>query len=99
MSVYCTWWIPAHLKCTQCSILLHLNYGYLLYKMYLFIADITKLIQTCLCDGVGPGSSHNFMRSRASHPAGPHGRRAPKTVNRAPIAEDGKVPHNLHSSL
>ena len=24
VSVYCAWWIPAHLRCTQCSILLHL---------------------------------------------------------------------------
>ena len=24
VSVYCSWWIPAHLRCTQCSILLHL---------------------------------------------------------------------------
>ena len=53
-------------------------YGYLLHKMYLFIADIPNLIQICLCDGVGPGSSHNFVRSRASHPAGPHDRRAQK---------------------
>ena len=50
-------------------------YGYLLHNMYLFIADITKLIQTRLCDGVGPGSSRDFVRSRASHPVGQHGHR------------------------
>ena len=53
-------------------------YGYLLHNMNLFIADITKLIQTRLCDGVGPGSSRDFVRSRASHPACPHGRCAQK---------------------
>ena len=26
VSVYCAWRIPAHLRCTQCSILLHLIY-------------------------------------------------------------------------
>ena len=34
--VYCAWRIPAHLRCTQCSILLHLM------DLYLFIADITN---------------------------------------------------------
>ena len=24
LSMYCAWWIPVHLRCTQCSILLHL---------------------------------------------------------------------------
>ena len=42
------YWIPAYLECTQCSI----PNGYLLHTMHLFIADITKLIQTRLCDGV-----------------------------------------------
>ena len=39
VSVYCAWRIPAHLRCTQCSILLHL------------MADITNpdfLVQCCL---------------------------------------------------
>ena len=38
VSVYCAWRIPAHLRCTQCSILLHL----MLSDMYLFMADITN---------------------------------------------------------
>ena len=42
-------------------------------------------------------TSPAFVSSSASHPAGPHGRHAQKTVNRAPIA--GEVRHNLHSSL
>ena len=73
-------------------------YGYLLSDMYLFMADITNpdfLV-------VGPGlvsTSPAFVSSSASHPAGPHGRHAQKTVNRAPIAGGGEVRHNLHSSL
>ena len=56
-------------------------------------------IQTRLFNVVGPGlvsTSPAFVRSRASHPAGPHGRLAQKMANRAPIAGGGKVRHNLH---
>ena len=59
VSLYCVRWIPAHLRCTQCSIMLHL-------------IDICFL--TCLCVVVGPGfvsTSPTFMRSIASHPIGP----------------------------
>ena len=49
--MYCAWRIPAHLRCTQCSILLHLmDNGYLLSDMYLFMADITNpdfLVPSC----------------------------------------------------
>ena len=37
-----------------------------------------------------------FMRSIASHPAGPHCRLAQKNDNRAPIAGGGRGRHNLH---
>ena len=60
------------------------------------------LIQTFLFKVVGPGlvsTSPAFVSSNASHPAGPHGRHAQNTVNRAPIAGGGDVRHNLHSSL
>ena len=41
---------------------------------------------------------HSFMRIRSSHPAGPHGRLAPKTENRSPIAGGGGFDTiNLHS--
>ena len=44
-------------------------YGYLLPTVYLFMADITNPELF-----VGPGFvSSAFMRSSASHPAGPHG--------------------------
>ena len=49
--------------------------GYRLPIVYLFMADI----ETCLCVADGPGfvsTSPAFMRSSASHPAGPHGRLA-----------------------
>ena len=61
-------------------------YGYLLFDMYLFIADITNPIST----------SPTFVSSSASHPSGPH---VQKTVNRALIAGGGKIRHNVHSSL
>ena len=53
--------------------------------MYLFIADIIN--PDSLFDVVGPGlvsTSPAFVRSSASHPEGPHGRLAQKTVYRAP---------------
>ena len=59
-------------------------------------------IQTFLFGVVGPGlvsTSPAFVSNSANHPAGPHGRHALKTVNRAPIAGGGEVRHNLHSSL
>ena len=58
-------------------------------------------IQTSLFKVVGPvlvSTSPDFVSSSASHPTGPHGRHAHKTVNRGPIAGGGKVRHNLHLS-
>ena len=89
VSVYCVWRIPAHLRCTQCSILLHLMEICFLHCICLW--QISH-IQTCLCVVVGPGfvsTSPAFMRSSASHPAGPHGRLAQKTVNQAPLMGAG----------
>ena len=89
VSVYCAGRIPAHLRCTQCSILLHLID--ISFIPCICLWQISQ-IQTCLCVVVGPGfgsTSPTFMRSRTSHPAGPHGRLAPKKVNRAPIAGVG----------
>ena len=91
VSVYCVWRIPAHLTCTQCSILLH-------FKDICFLTCIClwqiSQIQTRLFKVVGPGlvlTSPAFVSSSASHPVGPHGRHAQKTVNRAPIAGSRKV--------
>ena len=78
VSVYCAWWIPAHLRCTQCSILLHLM-------------DICFL--TCIClwqisqiqtfwKVVGPGlvsTSPAFVSNSVSHPAGPHAQKKDKS--------------------
>ena len=67
-------------------------YGYLLLTC-ICLWQISQ-IQTCLFKVVGPGlvsTSPTFVSSSASHLAGPHGRHAQKTVNRAPIAGDGKV--------
>ena len=74
----------------QCSILLHLM-------------DICSLICICLWHisqiqtywfkVVGHGlvsTSPAFVSSSASHPAGPHGRHAQKTVNQAPLLGAGR---------
>ena len=98
VSVYCAWRIPAHLRCTQCSTLLHLMD--ICFLTCICLWQISH-IQTRLFSVVGPGlvsTSPAFVSSSASHPAGPHGRHAQKTVNRAPIAGGGRVRHNLHSS-
>ena len=84
--MYCAWRIPAHLRCTQCSILLHLMD--ICFLTCICLWQISQ-IQTFLFKVVGPGlvsTSPAFVSSIASHPAGPHGRHAQKIVNRAPIA-------------
>ena len=94
VSVYCAWRIPAHLRCTQCSILLDLM-DICFLTFCLFMADITNP-DLYLFKVVGSGlvlTSPAFVSSSAS------GSACPKTVNRAPIAGGGKVRHNLHSSL
>ena len=86
VSVYCARDIPVHLRCTQCSILLHLIDFCLLTCICMW--QISQ-IQTFLCVVVRLGlisTSTAFMRSSASLPAGPNGWFAPKTVNRATIA-------------
>ena len=75
VSVYCAWRIPAHLRCTQCSILMDICFLPSICLWYI------SQIQTCLCVVVGPGFvliSPAFMRSSASHSAGPHDRLAQK---------------------
>ena len=82
--VYCAWRIPAHLRCTQCSILLHLMD--ICFLTCICLWQISQ-IQTFLFKVVGPGlvwTLTAFVSSSASHPAGPHGRHAQITVNRAP---------------
>ena len=77
--MYCAWRIPAHLRCTQCSILLHLMD--ICFLTCICLWQISQ-IQTFLFKVVGPGlvsTSPAFVSSSASHPAGPH---AQKTVNR-----------------
>ena len=91
VSVYCAWRIPAHLRCTQCSILLHLID--ICFLTCICLWQISQ-IQTFLFRVVGPGlvsTSPAFVSNSASHPAGRHGRHAPKKVNRAPIAGGGEV--------
>ena len=73
------------------------HYRYLLPNLYLSVADIA--IQTCLRVLGGPGlvsTSSAFMRSIASHPAGPHGWLVKQNSNRAPIAGGVRGRHNLY---
>ena len=66
----CDWRIPAHQRCTQCSILLHLMD--ICFLTCICLWQISQ-IQTCLFKVVGPGlvsTSPAFVRSSASHPAG-----------------------------
>ena len=84
VSVYCAWRIPAHLRCTQCSILLHLMD--ICFLTCICLWQISQ-IQTSLLKFVRPGlvsTSPAFVSSSASHPACPHGRHAQQTLNQAP---------------
>ena len=84
VSVYCAWRIPAHLRCTQCSILLHLMD--ICFLTCICLWQISQ-IQTLLFRVVGPGlvsTSPAFVSNSASHPAGPHGRHAPKNGKPGP---------------
>ena len=84
VSVYCARRIPAHRWYTQCSILFHLID--ICFLPCICMGQISQ-IQACLRVVVGPGlvsTSPAFMRSSASHPAGPLYR----------LAKDGKSdPH------
>ena len=73
VSVYCAWGIPAHLRCTQCSILLHLMD--ICFLTCICLWQISQ-IQTCLLPA--------FVSSSANHPAGPHGRHVKKTGKSGP---------------
>ena len=78
VSLYCAWRIPAHLRCTQCSILFHLMD--ICFLTCICLWQILQ-IQTRVFNVVVPGlvsTSPAFVRSSASHPAGPHGRLAKK---------------------
>ena len=82
--MYYAWLIHAHLRCTQCSILLHIMD--ICFLTCICLEQISQ-IQTRLCDVVGPGlvsTSPAFVRSSASHPVGPHGRLAPKNGESGP---------------
>ena len=98
VSVYCAWRMPAHLRCTQCSILLHLMDIYFLTCICLWHYWQISQIQTCLFTVVRLGWGSTLpafvSSSSARHPSGPHGRHTKKTVNRAPIAGTGRFDTN-----
>ena len=75
---------------SECPILLHLME--ICFLTCICLMQISQ-IQTRLFDVVGPelvSTSLVFVRSSGSHPAGPHGRLAQNTVNRDPIAGEGR---------
>ena len=81
VSVYCVRRIPAHFRCTHCSMLLHLIDICFLTCIYLW--QISQ-IQTCLCVVVGPGlvsTSPAFMRRIASRTSGPNAYACSATSN------------------
>ena len=51
VSVYCAWRMPAHLRCTQCSIMLHLID--ICFLPCICLWQISQF-QICLCVVVGP---------------------------------------------
>ena len=72
VSVYCARRMPAHLGCTQCSIMLH--HIDICFLTCICLWQISQ-IQTCLREVVWPGfvsTSPAFMRSNTSQPVGPH---------------------------
>ena len=84
VSVYCAWRIPAHLRYTQCSILLHLLD--ICFLTCICLWQISQ-IQTFLFGVVGPGlvsTSPAFLRNSANHPAGPHWPACPKNGKSRP---------------
>ena len=69
--MYCAWRIPAHLRCTQCSILLHLMD--ICFLTCICLWQISQ-IQTFLFKVIGPGlvsTSPAFVSSRYAWPACP----------------------------
>ena len=69
--MYCAWRIPAHLRCTQCSILLHLMD--ICFLTCICLWQISQ-IQTFLFKVVGPGlvsTSPAFVSSSTSRSAWP----------------------------
>ena len=92
VSVYCAWRIPAHLRCTQCSILLHLMD--ICFLTCICLWQISH-IQTRLFSVVGPGlvsTSPAFVSSSASHPAGPRFHRFDQSLLHHHLC---KLPHSL----
>ena len=86
VSVYCAWRIPAHLRCTQCSILLHFMDICFLTCIYLW--QISQ-IQTFLCVFVGPGFSrhHPLYEEQHQPSSGSAWQACQKMVNREGLTQ------------
>ena len=86
--MYCAWRIPTHLRCTQCSILLHLMD--ICFLACICLWQISQ-IQTFLFKVVGPGlvsTSPAFVSSSASHPACPkNGKSGPQCWGRGGLTQ------------
>ena len=79
VSVYCASRIPAHHRCTCFTLLISASYRVFVYFRY------RKSIFLCVCCC----RTWICIDITRLYPAGPHGRLAQKTVNRAPIAGAG----------
>ena len=94
VSVYCARRIPAYLKCSQCSILLHLiDFCFLPYICLWQILQIqTSLCLTWICLDISPAFCEE-QRQLSS------GSSLPRKVNRGHIAGVGRFRHHFNSSL
>ena len=97
VSVYCAWRIPAHLRCTQCSILLHLMD--ICFLTCICLWQISQIQTFCLKLSDLDWSRHHPLFREQPAPSIQRVRMPKNGKNRAPIAGGGEVRHNLHSSL
>ena len=78
-------------------------YGYLIHRVFVYVR-YRKSRLVCGCRTWSCLRSPAFIRISASHPAGPYGQLAQKSVNRSPIAGAACMmcrlePHLVHHQL
>ena len=97
--MYCAWRIPAHLRCTPCSILLHLMD--ICFMTCICLWQISQ-IQSCLFKVVGPGlvsTSPAFCEQQRQPSSGSACPVCPKNGKSIPHRGGGKIRHNLDSCV
>ena len=106
VSVYCAWRIPAHLRCTQCSILLHLMD--ICFLTCICLWQISQ-IQTFLFKVVGPSSGSAWPACPKNGKSGTHcwgrggstqfAQQLETTVTAPPLVGCGVWSHMLLSTI